>query len=48
MRANQYGNYLEADAFSAEEMINKEIDDMIEQMEMNGFTYGDLGGLRGF
>lgn len=46
--ANQYNSYLEADAFSAEEMINKEIDDMIEQMEMSGFTYGDLGGVRGF
>lgn len=48
LNANRYNNYFEADAFSAEEMINKEIDDMIEQMEMSGFTYGDLGGVRGF
>jgi hypothetical protein len=48
LRANQYNSYLEADALSAEEMINKEIDDMIEQMEMSGFTYGEMGGIRGF
>lgn len=47
LRANQFNSYLEADAFSAEEMINKEIDEMIEQMEINGYTYGGMSGFGG-
>lgn len=49
MRANTFrGQMWEPDVKNAEEAIDKQIDDMIEEMEINNQTYGNLYGIRGF
>lgn len=50
MKANEMRTLFEPDAMTVEELIDRQIDDMIEEMEsqLDGFTYGGLSGFNGF
>lgn len=48
LAANQFRGGFEPDPMSIEELVDKQIDDMIEEMEFGRSGLGSFGGLRGF
>ncbi len=48
LAANQFRGGFEPDPMNIEELVDKQIDDMIEEMEFGRSGLGSFGGLRGF
>lgn len=50
LKANETRTYFEPDAMTVEELVDRQIDDMIEEMEaqLDGFTMGGIAGFNGF
>ena len=48
MKINEYREFFEPDAMNVEELVNRQIDDMIEEYEMGNIDYMSGNSLVGY